>query len=132
MSNWPLDYLGKSWEIGCHGPDSFDCWGLLADIYEKHKDITLSRYNEVNKLNKLDIADTIRNSISIDWESLEKPVDLCAVGLSNLPNRIFHVGCYIEKDSGYVIHTRRNFGCMIEPLDKIILTWKYITFYGLR
>ena len=132
MSNWQLDYLGKPWVVGSHGPDSFDCWGLLADIYEKQKGITLSRYTELDKVSKIAVAKEIARSISDEWEKLDKPSHLCAVGLSNLPHRIFHVGCFIENDKGYVIHTQQKSGCRIEPLDKIISNWRYITFYGLR
>ncbi len=129
--NW-TDYLGKPWIVGKNGPDAFDCWGLLEHIYINQKGVELPRFTGINKLDKTQVSNTIAKSIGSEWERLEKPVNLCAVGLSNLPHRIFHVGCFIEKDAGYVIHTRKDFGCMIEPLDKIILNWKYVSFYGLR
>lgn len=128
----PTKYLGKPWEVGANGPNSFDCWGLLEDIYKNEKGVTLSRYADLDKLCKEDVCRTIETDLQTTWIRLENPVDLCLVTLSNLPNKIFHVGCFIAKDAGYVIHTRKNFGCMIEPMGKIILNWKYIRFYALR
>jgi len=127
-----IEYLGKPWIVGANGPDAFDCWGLLEDIYEKQKGIRLSRYNNIRKEDKIEVSNAIAKAMCIDWQKLDKPVHLCAVGLSNLPHRIFHVGCFIQKNKGYVIHTEKKSGCVIEPLDKIISKWKYVSFYGLR
>lgn len=132
MSSWITDYLGKPWQVGANGPDAFDCWGLLEDIYKTRKGIILSRYADLDKLNKKEVCLTMQRDLETTWQRLESPVDLCLVTLSNLLDRVFHVGCYIEKDKGYVIHTQKKSGCMIEPMDKIVLNWKHISFYGLR
>jgi hypothetical protein len=131
--HWAMDYLGKPWEAGACGPKSFDCWGLLTDIYKNQLDKTLTRYPEIDRNDKPSIAAQVYDEIRSGWDIVETPFNLCAVGLSNLPSRIYHVGCYIVlNDKGYVLHTRKNFGCMIEPLHKVILNWKHISFYGLR
>lgn len=131
MNEW-TSYLNKPWQVGCDGPDSFDCWGLLVDIYKKHLYKELPRFSDLNKLNRLDVAKKIGEEIQSQWELLEQPIHLSAVGMSHLPNKVFHVGCFLDIDGGYVIHTRKDYGCMIEPLPKINFNFKYVSFYGLR
>lgn len=126
------DYLGKPWIVGANGPDAFDCWGLVEHIYQTQKGITLCRYADIDKLNKAEVNNQIKESLETTWKRLEIPSDLALVTLSNLPNKVYHVGCYIDKDQGYIIHTRKNIGCMIEPMDKIVSNWNHIKFYGLR
>lgn len=126
------DYLGKPWVMGANGPDAFDCWGLLEYIYLQEKNVHLPRYTNIDKSNRKQVVEQVKNSIQSTWKLLEKPVNFCAVGISNLPDRIYHVGCFLDTDMGQVIHTQKNIGCMIEPLHKITLNWRYIKFYGLR
>ncbi len=33
-TSWILNYLGKPFQACAHGPDAYDCWGLLRDVYK--------------------------------------------------------------------------------------------------
>ena len=43
MKHWATEYIGKPWERMARGPDTFDCWGLVYDIYKNKHGIELSQ-----------------------------------------------------------------------------------------
>lgn len=127
-----IEYLGKPWIAGAIGPDAFDCWGLLVHIYKNKLGIELVTNSDIDRNSYLAIASVTKEEFDNKWHFLEKPKHFCAVGLSYIPKKIFHVGCYLDIDNGYIIHSQRKTGCIIEPVSKIISNWKYISYYGLH
>jgi len=39
--HWINDYIGKPWQQNACGPNAFDCWGLILDIYRQRLSIEL-------------------------------------------------------------------------------------------
>lgn len=130
MSHWALDYLGKPWVAGAFGPAAFDCWGLLCDIYEKRRGLTLPRYAEIRRGDSKAMAQAAVIETLERWRKLDAPEDLCGVGMAQAPNDIFHVGIYLELDGGMVMHSQRCSGCIIQPLAVVMRNWQHLSFYA--
>ena len=127
-NHWALKYLGKPWRAGAYGPDAFDCWALLVDIYQKQLGISLPLHSNVDR-NPLDMACMASHDIATEWHEVSEPVDWCGVGLSNVPGRVTHVGVYIGK-ANMVLHTQKVSGCIIEPLESVLRKFKQVTYYA--
>lgn len=128
--HWSLDYIGKSWEIGGRGPDSFDCWGLLMDIYKKRFDIDLPNFEGINLENVMIAAKAIDRNIKNDyWREIKLPIDECAVGLSR--NKVMHhVGVYLNVDGGKILHCHNGIGCVAQSIQSMKrLGWTTIKFF---
>lgn len=127
-----MRYIGKPWVANTYGPESFDCWGLLVDIYKNELGIRLPTYANVPRDDIEEMSKAFGKGASDEWTKLDKPVDFCGVGLSHLPNRIFHVGIFLMIDGGCIMHTQQNTGCVVQSLSAIRKRWQYVTFYALH
>lgn len=45
MSHWALPLIGKRWEAGADGPDTFDCWGLVRYVQRQQRGLILPPLN---------------------------------------------------------------------------------------
>lgn len=106
--NYCQSLLGKPWVSGARGPEAFDCWGLLFDVYQKTLGITLPAYPNVDANNSLRVAQFIRKGRET-WLPLAQPEHLCAVGISS-GKFITHVGLWLDTDDGGVLHSASGRG----------------------
>jgi cell wall-associated NlpC family hydrolase len=102
--HWAFQYIGKPWVSGARGPDAFDCWGLLYEVYKVRYGVTLPLYDRVSARDILLCTRLISaGAEQVEWQRTEAPFEGCAVGLSQ--NRLFHhVGIYLEVDGGMILH----------------------------
>ena len=108
-----LRYMGLPFVEGGRGPASFDCAGLLADIY-RQRGIELPAWpcpaDDAGKRGA--IADGVR-----DWLRLDAPQPWCGVALRvDSPRFVSHVGCVLP-DCLRFIHTTAESGVTVERLD---------------
>lgn len=128
MNHWALGYLGKPWQAGVYGPDAFDCWALLVDIYKNQLGIDLPLHSDVERGNQFAMsARALKEKCA--WFDIGVPSDMCAVGLSNIPSRVHHVGVYL-KESNSVLHTQKTSGCVIEPLQSVLAKFSHVSYYA--
>lgn len=101
--HWAVKYIGMKHVRGGREPGAVDCWGLLCLVYREEFQIELPAYPGVTAQSIPFIASTIKSDARRDWVELEKPVDGCAVAMSQrvIPH---HVGIYVTADGGRVIH----------------------------
>lgn len=107
------DLIGKPFSDGGRGPDSYDCFGLVKEVYRRYgielEDYSISAYaceqisNEVEKA-KHDPR----------WIKLDAPKVPCVVLLRADAYFTQHIGIYIG--NGKFLHIR-NFGVCIEKLS---------------
>jgi len=134
--HWVCDYLGKPHVPGARGPEAFDCWGLVRDIYERRFNIDLPFYpglpREPTPADTRLMLKEIRNELKEDWVVSEKPFDGCAVAMSQ--SQVYHhVGLYMEADGAKVLHCWDGSAVVLDTLPRLRLKGlKKITFYRHR
>ena len=94
--------LGKPYAPGAHGPDAFDCWGLVRAYYAEVLDIDLEEFAGVNLYNRGAIARAIENEKATNWTECE-PTDGAVVAMSK-SKRLHHVGVWLDIDGGLCLH----------------------------
>lgn len=99
MSHWAMPLIGKRWESGAQGPDTFDCWGLVCWVQRERRGIHLATVDvgQVQTKEQLQgLYDLIRRS---NWKALpegtpEKEFDIVVTHSPQGP----HVGVVIDVD----------------------------------
>ena len=114
------DLIGLPFVDGGRGPDGYDCWGLVREVYHR-MGIDLQDY-------KMSCYDTAGFAGHVEeerpkwkrYEPKDAPVpSVVAIRLSS-PN-ISHVGVYIGE--GKFLHTREKTGVCIERIDSPV--WRH-------
>ncbi len=105
-----LDLIGKPFCDGGRGPDAYDCWGLVQEVYRRHG-LALPEYQiscrEASRIREQ--AEASRPQ----WERLERPESLAIVAMRMQPGRdwITHVGVFLADDC--LLHTIAATGAAI-------------------
>lgn len=112
------DYIGKPFEDGGRGPDSFDCWGLVKDIFLREFNTELPEYH-VSAMETQKVAKKMMEQKEMSWVRVEKPErgNLVCISMDmSLPRYVVnHVGVYLGGNR--FIHTRKATGAVIERVD---------------
>lgn len=120
--------IGKPWRSGARGPESFDCWGLVAWVYEHHLGRLLAPYADLDPHDIVAVHGTIRRELP-RWQEVPRSAlqDLDVVGMSR--NRaIHHVGVWLARHA-VVLHAVEG-GCVVgQPLQSLRSTFRTINFY---
>ena len=116
--------IGKQWEAGQSGPDTFDCWGLIRYIYNESLDIQLPF---------VPIWDYIDKSVSqyrSQWVQIkhDKRSDFDLIVFYS-GFRLVHVGLSYQKD---VIHCQKGYGVSIEQIFKMMFGYTFYETYRYR
>lgn len=107
-----LNLLGKQFEYGGRGPDTFDCYGLIIEIYRR-RGIILKDYTSPDDR---DIIDSLVEEGKEDFIKIEKPEPFCAVLFHIKGPFITHIGIVLP-DCRRFIHCARKKQVVIEKLD---------------
>lgn len=97
-----VDLVGKPFVSGDRGPNSFDCYGVLLEIY-KRQGVNLrdSAYNSADKFKQF-------SSGICEWE----PTDVQpGVTVAFRSGNIYHCGYMISRDR--FIHADEGVGCVV-------------------
>lgn len=120
------DLIGKPFENGGRGPDNFDCWGLVLEIFRRYG-IELPDYKI-----SCEEASQIDNEIhkeKKDWLRCEKEIPTPALVVMRFNEVVLcnHTGVYL----GYnrFIHTREKIGVNIDRIDSPAWRRKIEGFY---
>lgn len=113
VTDYSLSLLGRPWLSGARGPDAFDCWGLLVEVYRKGG-IALPLYPNIDAKNTLAVARKVSEGVS-EWTQLAEPEHLCAVGLS-AGRHIHHVGLWLATEGGGVLHSASGRGVTFQSI----------------
>lgn len=116
---WVFEYLNKPWKPHAYGPNEFDCWGFVYDVFKKIKGVEIERFQYVDPHNGKLVQHTFKNSVNVvTWQLLEKPVDFAVVllGRSKYPT---HCGIYLNVDGGVIVHCSERGGVTIVSLNNL-------------
>jgi cell wall-associated NlpC family hydrolase len=106
------DLIGVPFVDGGRGPDGYDCWGLVCEVFRREgielRDYKLSCYDSTG-------AFLLFQEALSSWTRYDPPEVPAVVAIKlNFP-AVNHVGVYIG--NGKFLHTRDKTGVVIERLD---------------
>jgi hypothetical protein len=123
------DVIGKRYELGSMGPDTFDCWGLVRYIQLNVFQRELKVLETKELTNIKDLIKFIKDHPEHkNWTAVDIPEHGSVVEMANLihPN---HVGVYLDIDGGGVLHCGMN-GVMFDTVFNLKASgWRKFKFY---
>lgn len=127
---WAENLIGKPWVAGARGPEAFDCWGLLAWVYADRLGVTLPTLGHIDPKNLQAVAAAFVD-ISPAWQEIPRPVDLCAVAMSQ-NKRIHHVGIWLDSEKG-VLHAMEKSCVIFQGISSLASSgFQTIKYYKIR
>jgi cell wall-associated NlpC family hydrolase len=107
-----VDLLGKEFFYGGRGPDRFDCYGLVREIYRR-RGIELPDVQSVT-----DPAEIHRRMAEGKecFREIERPEPYCIVMMSVRPPYVSHVGVVLPNLYQF-LHTMQRVQVCVERLD---------------
>ena len=126
--NWAIDYIGKPWKGGARGPEEFDCWGLVVDVYKKYLNKKLPTFFNIHPKEKLKVCKTINQTLEPDtaeWIEIKDDLKSFDVVLMGRTSQFHHIGLIALIDSDYgVLHCMDNIGVIFSK-SLFLKTFKY-------
>lgn len=120
------DLLGKPFESGGRGPTSYDCLGLLIELYKRRgiviEDVDLVMEDGENASNRL--RDVLKTPL---WEKRIAPELYCVVIIKQHPVFVSHLGMYLG--AGKFIHASHK-GVEINRIFDSHYSSRIIGFYA--
>ncbi len=112
------DLLGKSFEWGGRGPDTFDCYGLAIETRKRAGLFMPEEYASISTKPEIDarIQDC---TLAHGFVQLAKPQPFCLVTFCIHPRFSTHIGMVLE-DCRRFIHIQRMARVGVERLDSMI------------
>ena len=95
------DLVGKPFSDGGRGPSSYDCWGLVLEIYRRFG-LELPDYSISAAACQQVHQEINRERISNRWVELSTPEVPCVVLIKGHPGFYQHLGAYLGH--GRIIH----------------------------
>lgn len=126
----PERYIGKPFEDGGRGPESYDCWGLVVAVCRDHLGLELPSYGEVSAR---DLARSARlfeagAADEEEWDAVTTPRagDVVLMRSAQGGRRIVHVG--VMADSRRVLHCEEGAGVVLVPRADYTVAGRIIGF----
>ena len=131
-THWAFDYIGKPWKSGGMGPKSFNCWGLVVDVYRRRYGKVLEIISVPENNLKALIYTINKHPERQHWKTVSVPQegDIALMRQSRYP---IHVGLWVEVDGGGILHCIQGTGVVFQSLQALALIgWKVETYYTYR
>lgn len=127
-----VDLIGKPYEPGGQGPDTFDCWGLVRHVYQHLFETHLQDFSHIYARDlKACSAQFEAAADSTNWVKLHKPEHGCVVAMSR-SKVLHHVGVWLDIDGGLCLHALDGQAVVAQSLQRLkqerfakILFFKY-------
>jgi len=122
------DLLGLPWKRGAHGPEAYDCWGLVWEVQRRlGVDVPMILDPPASVLG---VAKLFRDSDVRDMlTEVERPVHGSIVEMSHSA-RPYHVGAYLDIDRGGIIHSIGKLGVQFDRMPNLKAAgWSNFTYY---
>ena len=104
------DLIGKPFELGAHGPDKYDCHGLVIEVFKRFgidfPDVDIAGM-AVEKISAT-LSEQVHDHVNVlkDWEEVKEPVSPCLVIIKGHERFVSHLGVYLG--NGRFIHSRQG------------------------
>lgn len=119
MSHWASQYIGRRWEAGADGPDSFDCWQFVRYVYRHHYNIELPLV-PVDPDDLRAVMEAFNgHEERTNWQQVQTPADGDVVLMARR-GKAAHVGIYISEGlMRGVIHCRKGAGVIFDRVSVV-------------
>lgn len=126
MTHWATNYIGIPYKAGGRErEEGLDCWGLVRLIYKEQLGLDLPIHPGIVKDGHLEVPRGVSEQCLHGWDQIEKPFELCGIGMSQRAQYIHHAGVWTSADGGRIIHCWDGFPVVADTL-------KGLMFKGLR
>lgn len=121
--------VGKSWEIGAHGPEEFDCWGLVWAVQKNVFGRELPRVenpptDNLRHLMKFIAVHPARKQWKVGQKHHGALVEMAYSDVT------FHVGVFLDVDGGGIIHSQRRVGvCWDRESALLAAGWRKFVYH---
>lgn len=108
------DLIGKPFEFGSRGPNTFDCYGLCMEVYKRLGKMLPEHptsYGDIKADNETYLLG------KTDFIRLEKPTQFCLVTFMIFRPFVSHIGVVVDKDCTHFMSAERKRLVSIEPLN---------------
>jgi len=120
------DLIGLPFKDEGRGPDGYDCYGLLAEVYRRNG-IIIPTIN-VSVCACQELPQQIIEEHKKKWRVLTEPEEPCAIIIKAQLGYAQHIGCYIGNRR--MIHVTSNRNVVVDPISsyktKIIGFYQYV------
>lgn len=128
---WCEPYVGLAYVERGRGPDSFDCWGLCREVWQREFGFALPSYVEdyESSMDSAVTAALFADGIPDGgWESVTDPRVGDGVLLRILGSPAVHVGLIVAP--GFFLHTLPSYGAsVIDRLDHPMWAKRILGYY---
>ncbi|WP_164681912.1 C40 family peptidase [Fuscovulum blasticum] len=114
---WWEAYVGLPFVDGGRGPDAYDCWGLVRQVYADLLGIDLPSYGEISAMDLIRIARTMRAGADDGWRVPAIPDELDVVLMRGTGGRssVVHVGVMVSQTR--LLHIEAGSGAVVVPVS---------------
>ena len=105
------DYIGIPFEYGGRGNGSYDCFGLVRDLYHKHHGVLIRDLKSSSDSKEIAL---MMSGDLVNWKEVEKKIG--SVVLFRIRGVVGHIGFVSSSDS--FVHTwEKTGGVTVEKLN---------------
>ena len=121
-AHWATDLIGLAYRRGAHGPDEFDCWGLVRHVFEVVHGVTMpvitvGQKEDASAENVVAIKSVFTAS---GWRpsGAREPAEHDIVLMNGIDGR--HVGVMVDANGTLLLlHCVEPQGVCAQPLDDL-------------
>lgn len=106
------DLIGKPFEYGGRGPDSFDCFGLVVELYRR-TGVALPEFESTDNEEHQQVR--FRQGVASYYEQVHIPQPMDIIMFQIVPRWVSHCGVYLGH--GRFIHIMSKIKVAVETLQ---------------
>lgn len=129
MMHWAEQYLGKPWESGAQGPDSFNCWGLVRTVAKAHFGFEPPLIVIDESIGSAVRAAFRTHPAHAQYQCVTHPIagDIVEMGSAK---DMWHVGIWLDVDGGGILHSVQGVGVVYTQTRHLkMLGWSRTIFW---
>lgn len=121
-------FTGKPFRVGAHGPDAFDCWGLVHAAARELYGLTLpdAIYSSVSAQAVACAASDVLACTG--WEEHARPAAGRVLALGGYDGKVRHVALCLDEHRA--LHATRALHSCIMPVGKLTALYPLARFYA--
>ncbi len=107
----------------------YNCAGLLKLVWLKELNVNIDIECTFNWSTELEKRKNKILSVAKDFKTIYTAIDKCAVLMVGKGGDIGHVGVYVDIDTGYILHSNKDFKkSILEPKNQVFKTNKLVMY----
>lgn len=122
--------LGRPYEKGGAGPDSFDCYGFTRWIQQEVFGREMPLFQAPSLSGRFATASVIQTHPERrQWQRVPAATDGAIVSMARR-ECAYHLGTWIADDGGLIVHCMERMGVVVDTIPELIAAgWRSLRFY---